>query len=47
VALKSITEVVAFSNSRLKVKINRSSNDDFLVAREKVKTFKIWLEGSY
>ena len=45
VALKSITDVVAYSNSRLKLKIERSTEDDFLVAREKVKAFKGWLEG--
>lgn len=45
VALKDITDVVAYSNSRLKIKINNISNDDFLVAREKVKAFKTWLEG--
>lgn len=46
VALKSITDVVAYSNSRLKLKVNNTTNDDFLVAREKVKTFKNWLEGN-
>lgn len=45
VALKSITDVIAYSNSRLKLKIQQSSEDDFLVAREKVKNFKSWLEG--
>ena len=45
VALTSISEVVTYSNSRLKLKINHSSDDDFLVAREKVKAFKSWLEG--
>lgn len=47
VALKSITDVIAYSNSRLKVKLDTTSTDDFLVAREKVKAFKSWLEGSY
>jgi DNA-binding LytR/AlgR family response regulator len=47
VALKSISDVVAYSNSRLKLKINNISNDDFLVAREKVKAFKAWLEGAF
>jgi len=45
VALKSITDVVTYSNSRLKLKINKAGVDDFLVAREKVKDFKVWLEG--
>jgi len=45
VALKSITDVISYSNSRLKLKIQYQSEDDFLVAREKVKSFKQWLEG--
>ena len=46
VSLKSITEALAYSNSRLKLKVNQAEEDDFLVAREKVKEFKQWLEGS-
>lgn len=45
VSLKSINDVIAYSNSRLKLKIESSVDDDFLVAREKVKVFKSWLEG--
>jgi len=45
VALKNITDVVTYSNSRLKLKINKDNEGDFLVAREKVKAFKEWLEG--
>lgn len=45
VALKSISDVVSYSNSRLKLKISQANDDDFLVAREKVKSFKSWLEG--
>jgi len=45
VALKSINDVVAYSNSRLKLKVFHPNEDDFLVAREKVKDFKSWLEG--
>ena len=46
VALKSISDVIAYSNSRLKLKVQHANDDDFLVAREKVKSFKNWLEGS-
>lgn len=46
VALNSITDVVAYSNSRLKLKVTNANDGDFLVAREKVKDFKNWLEGS-
>jgi DNA-binding LytR/AlgR family response regulator len=45
VALKSINEAVAYSNSPLKLKVSHAVDDDFLVAREKVKDFKKWLEG--
>jgi DNA-binding LytR/AlgR family response regulator len=45
VSLKSIKDVIAYSNSRLKLKVFHPSEDDFLVAREKVKAFKCWIEG--
>lgn len=45
VSLKSINDVVAYSNSRLKLKVQHPLDDEFLVAREKVKEFKEWLEG--
>jgi len=45
VSLKSINDVISYSNSRLKLKVQNPIDDDFLVAREKVKDFKEWLEG--
>lgn len=45
VALKSVNDVISYSNSRLKLKIQHPADDDFLVAREKVQAFKSWLEG--
>lgn len=45
VSLKSITDVITYSNSRLKLKVHHPIDDEFLVAREKVKEFKEWLEG--
>lgn len=45
VALQSINDVISYSNSRLKLKVKNANDDDFLVAREKVKAFKSWLEG--
>ena len=45
VSLKSINDVIAYSNSRLKLKVQLPIDDEFLVAREKVKGFKEWLEG--
>ncbi|NQU84698.1 MAG: response regulator transcription factor [Mariniphaga sp.] len=46
IALSAIKDVVAYSNSRLKLKAKNANEDDFLVAREKVKLFKSWLEGN-
>jgi DNA-binding LytR/AlgR family response regulator len=45
VSLKSINDVITYSNSRLKLKVQHPVDDEFLVAREKVKEFKEWLEG--
>ena len=45
VSLKSINDVITYSNSRLKLKVQHPIDDEFLVAREKVKEFKDWLEG--
>jgi len=45
ISLDSINDVITYSNSRLKLKIDKADEDDFLVAREKVKAFKSWLEG--
>ena len=47
VALSSIIDVISYSNSRFKLKVKDQEEDDFLVAREKVKQFKDWLEGKY
>jgi len=45
VSLISITDVMTYSNSRFKLKVQHPIDDEFLVAREKVKEFKDWLEG--
>lgn len=45
VSLTCILDVISYSNSRLKLKVKHANDDDFLVAREKVKAFKNWLEG--
>ena len=45
ISIDSITDVSVFSNSRLKLKVTYADEDDFLVARERVKAFKSWLEG--
>lgn len=45
VSLKSVNDVITYGNSRLKLKIANAKEDDFFVARERVKAFKTWLEG--
>lgn len=42
--IKSIQDIVAYSNSRLKINLKTYSNHDIIVSREKVKEFKNWLE---
>ncbi len=42
--IKSINDIVAYSNSRLKVKLAVSSDEDIIVSRERVVEFKEWLE---
>jgi len=43
VSINSIDEVISYSNSRLKVGMKNKSNQEIVVAREKVKLFKEWL----
>jgi DNA-binding LytR/AlgR family response regulator len=42
--IDAISEVIAHSNSRLKIKINGFDEGDMIVARERVKNFKQWLD---
>ncbi len=46
VQIHAITDIIAYSNSRLQVKINSFTEFDLIVSRERVKGFKSWLEGS-
>ncbi len=39
-----IKDIVAYTNSRLKIKLNRYSEREIIVSRERVKDFKLWLE---
>jgi two-component system, LytTR family, response regulator len=42
--LEAITQVVAYSNSRLKIQLeNPPDKEDILISREKVESFKNWL----
>lgn len=43
--LKTIKDIVAYSNSRLKLILTVASDDEIIVSREKVEDFKMWLEG--
>ncbi|MBN1183605.1 MAG: response regulator transcription factor [Bacteroidales bacterium] len=41
----AIKDIISYSNSRLRVKLNANDSDDLIVSREKVQDFKQWLEG--
>jgi DNA-binding LytR/AlgR family response regulator len=45
VSFSSISDIISYSNSRLRVKLNSNTSDDLIVSREKVQDFKKWLEG--
>lgn len=42
-AIAAIKEVFTYSNSRLKIHLENSSDHDILISREKMSAFKIWL----
>jgi len=44
VSLDAIQEIISHSNSRLRVVLNHKTEENIIVAREKVKDFKHWLE---
>lgn len=44
VSSSSISDIISYSNSRLKVKLHSNKSDDLIVSREKVQDFKKWLE---
>lgn len=43
VNINSIKDMISYTNSRLQIKLNSFSDQDVIVARERVKTFKEWL----
>jgi len=45
VSSSAISDIISYSNSRLKVKLNSNQSNDLLVSREKVPDFKKWLEN--
>ncbi len=44
VNINAIKDMVSYTNSRLQIKLNSYSEQDVIVARERVKDFKLWLE---
>ncbi len=44
VNIRHIQDIVAYSNSRLKVKLKRYNEQEIIVSRERVRDFKLWLE---
>ncbi|RPH33769.1 MAG: DNA-binding response regulator [Bacteroidales bacterium] len=44
VDIKSIQDIIAYSNSRLKLKLAVATDEDVIVSRERVGEFKEWLE---
>jgi len=45
VAISAIKDIIAYSNSRLKVVLDTGYSTDLIVSREKVQAFKTWLES--
>jgi DNA-binding LytR/AlgR family response regulator len=43
VSSSSISDIISYSNSRLRVKLHSNESDDLIVSREKVQDFKKWL----
>ncbi|CAD5266520.1 MULTISPECIES: LytTR family DNA-binding domain-containing protein [unclassified Imperialibacter] len=44
VSFKSIKDIIAWSNSRLRLVLHNCDDTDVVVAREKVNAFKMWLD---
>ena len=44
VNINAIKDMVSYTNSRLQIKLNTYNEQDVIVARERVKDFKSWLE---
>jgi DNA-binding LytR/AlgR family response regulator len=44
VNINAIKDMVSYTNSRLQIKLNTYNEQEVIVARERVKDFKLWLE---
>lgn len=42
--INSIKDIISYTNSRLQLKLNSFKEQEVIVARERVKDFKLWLE---
>jgi DNA-binding LytR/AlgR family response regulator len=42
--IQAIRDIISYTNSRLELKLNNYKTEQVIVARERVKDFKIWLE---
>jgi len=45
ISFSAISDIICYSNCRLKVKLNSNESNDLIVSREKVQDFKKWLES--
>ena len=44
IGFESIADIISYSNSRLKVKLNHCGDDNIIVSRDRVASFKKWLD---
>lgn len=44
VNINHISDIVAYTNSRLKIRLNTFKEQEIIVSRERVRDFKLWLE---
>jgi two-component system LytT family response regulator len=44
ISIRAVSDILAYSNSRLKIVLNNTPEEEAIVSREKVKDFKIWLD---
>ncbi|MGB5647559.1 MAG: LytTR family DNA-binding domain-containing protein [Muriicola sp.] len=44
VNINHIKDIISYTNSRLQIKLNKTSDQEIIVSRERVKDFKLWLE---
>src|SRR5690606_23835303 len=44
VNINSIKDIISYTNSRLQLKLNSYKEQEVVVARERVKDFKLWIE---